>query len=203
MKNKVSVIQAVHQIGRLVFTTREIAALTNSSMTSATQCLNRLAEKGIIRKIMQGLWGMTVDRRFSPFLVIPFLNPNHRFYLSFISALHIYGVVSQIPHVITVASTAHSKKVHTSVGTFEIHQISPDFFCGFDWHNQDDYLIATPEKAMVDCLYIASRKKRQFAHFPELDLSRIKRKLVLEWAGKIKNDRIKISVTARAERLSY
>jgi hypothetical protein len=100
-------------------------------------------------------------------------------------------VISQIPQVMTVAGTLHSKRVKTSVGVFDVHQISGDFFDGFDWHEGGDYLIATPEKAFVDCLYLASRKGKRFAHFPELDMSRLNKKKIKEWVGKIKDARIR------------
>lgn len=197
MKKRMDAIQAIHKIGRLVFTTREIAGLTGSTIASTTQSLARLADKCVIRKIAQGLWGFVDDSRFSPFLVIPFLNPRHQAYLSFISALHIHGVISQIPQVITVAWTAHSKVARTSAGTFEIHQITPDFFYGFDWHAQGDYLIASPEKALVDCLYLASRKSRRFGSFPELDLDIINQREALRWARLIKDTRIRTAVITK------
>ncbi|MFA4874060.1 MAG: replication/maintenance protein RepL [bacterium] len=203
MKRKMDVIQAIHRIGRLVFTTREIAGLTGSPLASTTQNLRRLEQKGVIRKIAQGVWGFADDPRFSPFLVIPFLNPRHQAYLSFISALHSHGVISQIPQVITVASTAHSRVVKTSVGTYEIHQISPDFFDGFDWHAQSDYLIASPEKALVDCLYLASRRKRQFANFPELNLDLLKKREAIRWAKRIKDPRIQTAVLTRLAALFH
>ena len=197
MKRKMRKIEAVYKIGRLVFTTREIAGLAGASVSSTVQALRRLEEKGITKNILRGVWGMVNDRRFSPFFIVPFLNPNHRAYVSFISALHSHGVISQIPQVITVASTAHSGRVLTPVGTYHIHQISPDFFDGFEWHESGDYLIAEPEKALVDCLYLASRKKRQFAHFPELDMSILKRKKVFAWAQKIKDKRVRKFVISR------
>lgn len=198
---KISTIQAVHKIGRLVFTTREIAGITGASVTSATQCLRRLEMQGVIQKITQGLWGLIYDKRFSPFVVIPCLAPNHRSYLSFISALHYYGIISQIPQVTTVASTAHSKVVNTSIGVYHVHQISPDFFAGFDWNKTGDYLIASPEKALVDCLYITSRKGRSFAHFPELNLDDVSRQKALEWANKIMDPNIRTSVIAKIKKI--
>lgn len=198
---EMSVIQAINTTGRLVVTTREIAALRRSSVSSNTQCLTRLEKQGIVTKIMRGVWGVTSDRRFSPFLVVPCIDPSHRAYVSFISALHIHAVISQIPQVITVASTAHSKKIRSPVGTYQIHQIAPEFFDGFDWNETGDYLIASPEKALVDCLYLASRKGKQYAHFPELDLSEIDGKKTMEWVKKIKDRRIRKSVAMAAEEI--
>lgn len=193
-----TVIEAIHKAGRLVFSTREIAQMTGASVGSVTQSLRRLEKQGVIKKIIQGVWGFVEDKRFSPFLVIPYLNQNHRSYLSFISALHVYDAISQIPQVITVASTAHTKVFRTSVGAFHVHQISPDFFDGFDWHKTGDYLMATPEKAFVDCLYLASRRSKYFGHFPELDISMLDAKKVKAWVGRIKDSRLRKSVMDKA-----
>lgn len=196
-----TVIQAIHSMGRLVFTTREIAGLTSGSMSSATQSLKRLEKQNVIKKILQGVWAFVYDKQFTPFLIIPYLIPNHRAYLSFISALHVQGVISQIPQVITVASTGHAKVIKTPVGTFDVHQISPDLFAGFDWHGSGDYLIASPEKAMIDCLYLASRRGKRFGNFPELDVKIFNKKLLKEWANKITNEKILTSVMKRLQKL--
>lgn len=196
-----STMQAIYKTGRLVFTTREIAAIRRSSVSSNTQCLNRLQKQGIVTKIMHGVWGVTSDKRFSPLLAVSHLTPGHRSYVSFLSALHIYGIISQIPQVITVASTAHSKKINTPIGTYYIHQIAPDFFIGFDWNRSGDYLIASPEKALVDCLYLANRKGKQYAHFPELNLSKVSHKKTIEWVKRIKDARIRKATATMALKL--
>ncbi len=201
MKEKISIIEAVTKMDRLVFRSCDVSAVAGVSLSSATQSLNRLQEKGFVTKIFRGVWGKCSDKRFSQFDIIPYLFGNHRSYISFTSALHIYGVVGQIPQVITVASTAHSKRIKTTQGTFEVHQLSSDFFDGFDWHGNHDYLIATPEKAFVDCLYLASRKGRQFANFPELEITLLKKVLVFDWIEKIANKRIRASVLKRANEL--
>lgn len=200
MKN-LSTIEAIYKLKRLLFTTREVATISGSSVSSTTQSLNNLAAKGIVKKIIQGLWGMTNDERFSQFLIIPFLAPNHRSYLSFTSALHAHGIIGQIPQIVTIATTAHSKIVRTSVGTFDLHQIAPDFFDGFEWSNRHDYLIATKEKALVDCLYLASRRRRSFANFPELDKKLLNKKLCLEWVERIRDPRIRKSVSMRLTKM--
>jgi hypothetical protein len=43
------------------------------------------------------------------------------------------------------------------------------FFFGFDWYKETaDFLVAAPEKALLDCLYLSGRKGNQFKYFPEL-----------------------------------
>jgi hypothetical protein len=114
---------------------------------------------------------------------------------------NLHGVLSQIPQIITVASTAHSQVIKTPLGTFHIHQLTPDFFDGFDWDQSHCYLIATPEKALIDCLYLSFRKKNQFAHFPELDLSLMKKKNLKKWIDLIRDSRIRKLVQNKSSAL--
>jgi hypothetical protein len=59
----------------------------------------------------------------------------------------------------------------TSVGSYSYHRIDPHFFAGFDWYGRrQDFLVATPEKALVDSLYLSSRKGKRFRFFPEINL---------------------------------
>lgn len=42
---------------------------------------------------------------------------------------------------------------------------------GVEWRDAAiPYLLATPEKALLDTLYISTRKKRRFARLPEVEL---------------------------------
>jgi hypothetical protein len=76
------------------------------------------------------------------------------------------------------------------VGTFSYHRITPDLFAGFDWYGgRQDFLLATPEKALVDSFYLSSRKGRRFRFFPEIDLGAgFSFKLAVEWAERIAHD---------------
>lgn len=194
--------QAIQKLDRLVFTTREISFLTGMSLSAASQMLDRMNKKGLLKKIKRGVWALTNDKRFSPYLLVPHLESSHICYVSFISALHIYGIIEQIPQTITVATTAHGKTIATPAGVFRLHQIAPSFFCGFDWHESRNFLIAAPEKALVDSLYLASRKGKKYASFPELHFpSHFKKKTVVAWALKIKDHRIQRSVLDKLKEL--
>jgi hypothetical protein len=58
------------------------------------------------------------------------------------------------------------------VAQYEFFQIKPELMReGVNWSDSHlPYLIATSEKALIDTLYIATRKNRRFASLPELDL---------------------------------
>ncbi|NCU32638.1 MAG: hypothetical protein EOM23_06880 [Candidatus Moranbacteria bacterium] len=159
----------IKKISRTVFTTHELTSISGRSQSTITQCLNRLTRQGILIKLYRGVWAESGRDNVSAFDIIQHLFPRRRVYVSFISALHLHGMVEQIPQVITLASLAHSRTVKTSMGVYSVHQIAAHFFDGFDWYKGDgNFLIATPEKALIDSLYLSSRKKKQFGHFPEL-----------------------------------
>ena len=135
--------------------------------------------------------------------MFPFLFPKHRAYLSFISALHLYGIIEQIPQVVTLASTSHTKIIRTKIATFSIHRITPLFFDGFNWYKgTGSFLIAEPEKALIDTLYLSSCKKKQFRYFPELYFPKsFSFRKAKEWADKIPNSKIRSYVQKKLETL--
>ena len=182
----------IKKLHRPVWTTYELAALSGKSLSATTQALNFLQKQGLISRVYRGIWCEIGNERLSSYAIVPFLLPRHRAYISFISALHLHGIIEQIPQVITLASTAHTKLIHTKLGTFSVHQLTPSFFDGFSWYKErGSFLIAEPEKALVDSLYISACKKKQFGCFPELHFPQsFSFQRAKEWAKKIPDSKI-------------
>jgi len=190
-----TVARAVQAIGRPVFTTREIAAIRGTSLSSTSQTLKRMEEQGLLMSPSRGLWCVPTDPRFTPFALVSFLAGKHRAYVSFVSALHLQGLTGQIPQVIYAATTAHTRVTKTRLATYSLHRIHPAFFTGFDWHASDQFLIATPEKAVVDCLYLSGRKGKRFGFLPELELPRsFSFRRARKWARRIAEPRLRAYV---------
>lgn len=190
---ELSILAYARQLKRPVFTTRELSMLSKSSLSNTTQKLNTLEKRGLVFKVKRGIWAEVGNEKLSSYSLIPFLLPKNRAYVSFISALHLYGIIEQIPQVITLASTVHTKKINTKLGTFIIHQILPELFDGFDWYRKTgDFLIAEPEKALIDGLYLSAKKKKRFRYFPELYFPEsFSFKKAEQWAEKIPDLKIK------------
>ena len=199
----ISVHKAIQQIDRPVFSTREISALCGTSPSSASQTLARLEKDSLLTRVSRGIWCVTTDPRFSPFQLVPFLAGDHQAYISFFSALHLHGMIDQIPQVIYAATTAHTRRKTTPVGTFSFHRMSPRFFMGYDWYRRGRaFLIASPEKGLVDCLYLSSRKKNNFGHLPEIDLGRpFSKQRAWNWVKKIPDARIRLNVHSKLSSL--
>jgi len=171
MAARPSALSLLDALGRPVFTTREVAALRKSSVSAASQSLARLEHEGGVVRVSRGVWCVPSDPRFTPYALVPFLSGSHPAYVSFFSALRLHGLIEQIPQVVYVATTAHTRRIRTPVGTFSLHHLSPDAFGGFDWYgDRDSFLVALPEKALVDCLYLSGRKGRRFGRIPQLQL---------------------------------
>jgi predicted transcriptional regulator of viral defense system len=198
-----SVARALQIVGRPVFTTREIAAIRKSSVAATSQILGRMQRDGLLARAARGLWCVPEDPRFTTFALVPFLAGEHRAYVSFLSALHLHGMIEQIPRVVYAATTAHTRSHHTPLGTFSFHRIDPRFFAGFDWYGQrQGFLIATREKALVDCLYLSSRRGRRFGTLPGIELGRgFRARRAREWIRKIPDPRIRLHASERLRAL--
>ena len=157
----------------VIFTTRDFATQGGLSLSAATKRLSRLSGKGQLTKVTKGIWANTVHPYFHPLSCVPYLLGKEQGYVSFLTALHLHGVISQIPKTIQIATTGRGRVLESAVGRFEFFQIKPELMRqGADWsESQLPYLIASAEKALIDTLYLSTRKNRRFARLPELDVT--------------------------------
>lgn len=157
------------RMGKLVITTGDAALHLRLTRPAATRMLGRLAAAGLVLRLRHGLWSL--DPRIDPLLVPEHLTIPFPAYVSLQSALHIHGMISQVPRVIYVVSLAPTKKVTTEVGDYSIHRLSPSFFGGFET-TAAGVRLARPEKALLDVLYLAPARSRLFAMLPEVEIPR-------------------------------
>ena len=157
----------------VIFTTREFANRGDVSMSAATKRLARLSTKGQLTKVTKGVWANTAHPYFHPLSCVPYLLGKEQGYVSFLTALHLHGVISQIPKTIQIATTGRGRVLQSPVASFEFFQIKPELMRqGAQWsESRLPYLIASAEKALVDTLYLSTRKNRRFARLPELDVT--------------------------------
>ena len=115
-----------------------------------------LESDGIIIRIKRGLYvaspeetGKDINRN---------LIANHVYgpsYVSLFTALRHYGLIPEQVHLVQSLSTKHTRKFETPVGYFDYENCSPEYFhIGVTIEKEEDvtYLIASPEKALCDCI---------------------------------------------------
>jgi len=157
----------------IIFTTREYALYANLSLSAASKQLSRLVQKKLLAKITKGLWANVNHPYFNPLSCAPYLLNKEQGYVSFLTALHFHGLLSQIPKTIQIATTGHARSLNSSVARYEFLQLKPELMkSGTVWSEiKLPYMLATAEKALCDTLYVATRKNRRFFRLPELELT--------------------------------
>jgi predicted transcriptional regulator of viral defense system len=138
--------------------------------------LTRLVKQDELQKIGRGFYCLPDAQ---PDLWQIALEIDPAAYLSFESALNFYGMLSQVPAVITLATPARSRKIKLLNQVAEYSHFKKDLWFGYQIAKQTK--IASPEKAFLDELYFISLGKRSLP-LKELDLHNLNLKLIQKWA---------------------
>ena len=159
-----------------IFYINHLKLLTNMSGHSLRIALVRLNNKKLVKRICRGFYA----NPFNPPTLEEISNQiYHPSYISLESALYSWGILSQIPQILTCVTTQLPRTFNTSFGTIEYHQIKKDYFWGFiDKHG---YFIAEAEKALLDYLYLHKNKTAK-SDLSELNFNNIKRKKLKSYA---------------------
>ncbi len=160
----------LREFGQEFLQNSDVASILQVSRTHASKIMTRLAESGFSVQLTRGRWALSqnIDRFSIPeFLTAPSLS-----YISLQSALFYHGMISQIPEVTYAVSTSKTRKYKTQVGTFSIHHLEAEFFFGFETAGDRSVKMATPEKALLDTLYLSPARSRIFHASPEIELPR-------------------------------
>ena len=197
--NATVALARLRALGVPVVRTSDAAAALRLSTFAASQTLTRLAAAQLVRSVRHGVWWL--DGEIDPYHLPEQLTAPMPSYLSLQTALHIHGLIEQIPSVYYAASLARTQRIVTSVGTFSIHHVAPEVFGGFV-ETKEGVLLATPEKALFDVAYLSGGRSRLFTSLPELELPRRFRRAELRrWVERIPSMRGRTLTTRKLEQL--
>jgi predicted transcriptional regulator of viral defense system len=166
----VDVLAQLQKTDLPIFRTSDAAACLGIEITHASKLLARLAASGHVARLGRGRWGFR--ERIDSFALPEYLTAPYPSYVSLQSALYHHGMISQIPSVLYAVSITRTKTYRTPLGTVSVHHIDPSFFFGYQSAGKGPGKIATPEKALVDFLYLRPARTRLFRALPELELPR-------------------------------
>ena len=119
--------------------------------------LSRWIKAGKIYQLRRGLYSTAPPyQRQQPH---PFLVANHlqkASYVSLQSALSFYGLIPEVVNITTSVSTGRPERLDTPLGTFEFRHIKTELLFGYRMTElgEQSALIATPEKALLDLIYL-------------------------------------------------
>lgn len=150
-----------------VFATRDAAACLHVPNGHASVMLARLSAYGQVIRLRRGVWAF--PGRVDPLALPECLTAPFPAYVSLQSALYLHGMISQIPVVTYAVSQARTRQFATPLGTVSIHHVQPGFFFGFEDTGPKGGRLATPEKALVDFLYLTPARSQLFRALPEIE----------------------------------
>jgi len=119
--------------------------------------LSRWVKAGKIYQLRRGLYSIAPPyQRRQPH---PFLVANHlqkASYVSLQSALSFYGLIPEVVNITTSVSTGRPERLDTPLGTFEFRHLKTELLFGYRMIElgEQSALIATPEKALLDLIYL-------------------------------------------------
>ncbi len=140
--------------------------------------LKKLVDNKILIKIERGLYLLN-NKNIKTFNIANSLYSSS--YISFETALNFYGILSQFPYEITSATSKKTiiKKVN-NINYSYVH-IKSDLFFGY--RKKDNILIAEPEKALLDQIYLSLKGFKKI-NIDEYDFSIIKKGKLKEYYKK-------------------
>lgn len=162
-------VQKIYQSKMDLYTTKTLRDMLGISVPQATffAMLARLKKQHVLQKLERDKYllvgGHIPDFRIANFLYEPS-------YVSLEAALNFHGVLSQFPY--EVASMTTRKPVTKTVDekTYRYVRIKRTLYWGYE--PIQGFLIAHPEKALLDLLYLMS-KGLAIIHPDELDTSKL------------------------------
>ena len=178
--NAISCLQRLQAAKRTVFTANDLRLLLGVRNDSSFHtALHRLVGRGVLQRLGKGLFiiaGSPVD---------PFALANHLrrpSYVSLESALNLHGLLIQSPRVITSVTTGRGCRLHSGGYEFVYRHLTARLWFGFEQNGT--FLVASPEKAFLDWLYLASRSSRP-ALLNDIAWRRLNRRQLDEWAARV------------------
>lgn len=162
------VLAELKKVGTSAIRTGDVMAMFGINKSHASKTLSRLEMSGHIVRLKRGLW--VLPDSVTSFDLPALLAAPFPCYISLQSALYHHGMISQIPTPIYAISPARTSVIKTRLGIVSFHHIASAFFFGYEAVGPHHTFIATPEKALVDYLYLSSTRSRLFAALPELEL---------------------------------
>jgi hypothetical protein len=145
------------RIDKLFFTPYDVAHALDIKLASAEVLCTRYVKRRLLTRLKRGLYAKSETLahlsqtdlfRIANILQVPS-------YISLVTALSYYGMASQASRgLLESISIKRTRAFEMGSPSFHYIKIRPDLYGGFE--KRDGFFIALPEKAVLDCLYLAS-----------------------------------------------
>lgn len=182
--NPLIVQQKLLESNVAIFSPREFQRIFSTSPLAVSKFIGRYTQKKFFLKLKNGLYCLASIKP-SVFVVAnKIYQPS---YISLESALSFYNIIPEKTYSITSISSKATRSFMAMDQDFSYNKIKKKLFTGYCLieKNNEKFLIAEPEKALMDYLYYLSRKKTELND--RLDVSHLIKKKIRQWQ-KLFND---------------
>lgn len=142
-----------------IFAVQDFCRLFKTSPYRTKYFLEEQTRQGLLLRLKQGIYTLKTDPPGEEEIANALYKPS---YISFEYALAYYGIIPERPYSITSATTKSTAQFSIQEKTFVYYTIKKEAYTGYNLVKgaAKAFLIAEPEKALVDYLYFVTLGKR-------------------------------------------
>ncbi|MDD2731867.1 MAG: hypothetical protein PHI53_01575 [Candidatus Pacebacteria bacterium] len=183
--NRINVEKKLKLMGISIFSPIEFRNIFGVSPNTASAFIKRNIKSGLFLKLRSGFY-MISDSNPALYLIANKLyEPS---YVSLNTALSHYGIIPEVVYAVTSITTKASREFNTPKGSLIYQKIKKEAFTGYGLKliDNDNVLIAEPEKALADYLYFVDLKKVSLSD--RLELKKIKKDELIKFVKLFKHE---------------
>jgi len=173
-----NLLKKLRDFNKNYFSISNLEKISGLEKDSLLVSLSRLEKRGEIERIGQGIYKLPDAAVDIQKIATETYSPA---YISFESAFSYYGILSQAPYDLFLATTNRSKKTEIAGQEIIYRKIKKELFFGYDLI--DEIYIAKKEKSLLDILYFFD-KGIIMLDLKSLDLKSINKKILSKYAQK-------------------
>jgi len=168
---KTDIIFILGESKKGLFTTEDLRKLLDVKKSNTLyKTIEGLVKEKILTRLSKGRYSFRTARP-HVFEIGNFLySPS---YISFESALNFYNILLQVPYAISSATALRNKTISATNKEYVYTHIDKRVY--FEFRMEGAFVIASPEKALADLMYVISKGKRR-VDISDMDLSLINKR---------------------------
>ena len=193
MKKKINIILVqtkLKKAGLKLFSVLDYQRILEvKNYNNARSNISRYIKLGIIQKACKGLYFLIDNLPHEFEIANKIYQPS---YISFETALSFYGIIPETIYEVMSTTSRTTRGFNVNNIKYSYKKIKKDCFNGYKpiKIKNATILIAEPEKALVDYLYLVVLGKRKLS-YERIDLGKLKKAKLLSYAGQFQKEKIR------------
>lgn len=165
--------------GLRLFTPSQFSQIFEIPRLKTKRYLKKWIKEGFIIRLKQGLYALKSDLPSEEEIANRLYQPS---YLSFEYALAFYNILPEMTYIVTSATTKPTRQFSVVSKPFSYLKIKQQAYTGYGVTRvgEKSFLIAEPEKALVDYLYFVALGKKTLNE--RLNLANLNKEKIMEFA---------------------